>query len=114
VIDLNRMQVEGDTDRVVKMAPIADKWRAFGFHVCECDGHDVAALLSALDSARAAQGKPSVILAHTIAGRGVPFLEGQLAHHMKLPKDMADAALRAPEPADQSPSQMPCWCAPNA
>lgn len=95
VLDLNRMQVEGDTERVLKMQPIADKFRAFGFHVCECDGHDLGALLSAFDAAVAVPQRPTIIIAHTTAGKGVPFLEGQLAHHIKLPRDMAEAALRA-------------------
>jgi len=94
VLDLNRMQVEGDTDRVLAMAPIADKWRAFGFHICECDGHDIKALLQAFAEARQTRGKPTVLLAHTIPGKGVSFLEGTLAHHMKLPPDLATAALR--------------------
>jgi transketolase len=95
VLDLNRMQVEGDTDRVLKMQPIADKLSAFGFHVQTCDGHDLSALLAALDEARSTRGKPSLILAQTIAGKGVPFLEGKLAHHMKLPAELAAAALSA-------------------
>ena len=95
VLDLNRMQVEGDTDRVLKMQPIADKLRAFGFHVIDCDGHDLAALLAALDQARATRGRPTLVIARTIAGKGVPFLEGQLAHHMKVPPDLAAAALAA-------------------
>lgn len=95
VLDLNRMQVEGDTDRVLRMQPIADKWRAFGFHVCECDGHNIPALLAAFAAARSVTGQPTVIIAHTLAGKGVPFLEGQLAHHIKLPAELATAALRA-------------------
>ena len=94
ILDLNRMQVEGDTDHVLKMAPIADKWRAFGFHTCECDGNDVAALLGAFESARQTPGKPAILIAHTIPGKGVSALEGKLAHHMKLPPELAAAALR--------------------
>lgn len=94
VLDLNRMQVEGDTDRVLTMAPIADKWRAFGFHARECDGNDINALLQAFAEARQTRGKPTVLIAHTVPGKGVSFLEGTLAHHMKLPPDLATAALR--------------------
>lgn len=94
VLDLNRMQVEGDTDSVLKMAPIADKWRAFGFHVCECDGNDLRALLTAFAMARQAAGRPTVIIARTLPGKGVAALEGRLAHHMKLPPELATAALR--------------------
>lgn len=94
VLDLNRMQVEGDTDSVLKMAPIADKWRAFGFQVCECDGNDLRALLAAFATARQTAGRPTVILARTLPGKGVAALEGRLAHHMKLPPELAAAALR--------------------
>jgi transketolase len=94
VVDLNHMQVEGDTDLVLRMAPIADKWRAFGFDVQPVDGHDMQALLLAFGNARHTVGKPSVLLVETIPGRGVSFLEGRLAHHMKLPPDQAAAALR--------------------
>ena len=94
VLDLNRMQVEGDTDQVLRMAPIADKWQAFGFHVCECDGHDPAALLRSFAAAQAKKGRPTLIIARTVPGKGVSFLEGKLAHHMKLPPELAAAALR--------------------
>jgi transketolase len=93
IVDLNRMQVEGDTDRVLRMAPIGDKWRAFGFHVQECDGHDLDALLAAFAAARGSAGKPAVIIARTVPGKGVSFLQGKLAHYMKLPPEQAAAAL---------------------
>jgi len=93
VLDLNRMQVEGDTDRVLKMAPISNKWHSFGFHTCECDGNDIEALLSAFAAARQVVGKPTVIIARTLPGKGVASLEGKLAHHMKLPPELAAAAL---------------------
>ena len=94
VLDANRMQVEGDTDRVLRMAPVADKWRAFGFNVCECDGNDITALLHALALARQTTDLPTIIIAHTLPGKGVSFLEGTLSHHMKLPIEQAQAALR--------------------
>ena len=94
VLDLNFMQVEGHTDHVLKMAPIADKWRAFGFHTCECDGNSVTALLQAFADARKTTGKPTVIIARTRPGKGVSVLEGKLAHNLKLPPELAAAALR--------------------
>jgi transketolase len=93
VLDLNRMQVEGDTDQVLKMAPIADKWRAFGFAVRECDGNDAAALLAAFAGARELTDRPTVIIAHTLPGKGVSFLEGKLAHHLKLAPELFQRAL---------------------
>jgi transketolase len=93
VVDCNDMQVEGHVERVMSMAPVADKWRAFGWHAMEVDGHDVDALLASYAEARAETNRPTVILARTTVGKGVAFLEGQFGHNMKLSRDDADAAL---------------------
>ena len=93
IVDVNRLQVEGETDRVLDMAPIDDKWRAFGWAVREVDGHDFDGLADAFDWARANAGRPSVLLARTIVGKGVPFLEGRMSHNMVLPADVAARAL---------------------
>jgi transketolase len=95
IIDDNRMQVEGHVDRVVPLAPIAAKFRAFGWAVEDVDGNDIAALLAALDRARATSDRPSCLVAQTLAGKGVAALEGLLAHNLKLPPDVARAALEA-------------------
>jgi len=94
IVDCNDMQVEGCTDRVLRMEPIAAKWRAFGWHAIEVDGHDVDALLAAYAEARAERAKPTVILARTTVGKGVDFLEGTYGHNMKLSAADAEAALR--------------------
>lgn len=93
IIDMNWMQVEGHTDKVHAMAPVADKWRAFGWAAEEVDGHDIAAVLDALDRARAIKGQPSVIIAETLVGKGAPCLEGIRSHNMRLPQDVAAKAL---------------------
>jgi transketolase len=93
VVDCNDMQVEGHVERVMSMAPVADKWRAFGWHALEVDGHDVDALLASYAEARAETNRPTVVLARTTVGKGVAFLEGQFGHNMKLSRDDADAAL---------------------
>jgi transketolase len=93
VIDDNRMQVEGHVDKVLGMQPIADKWRAFGWHALDVDGHDFAALLGAFDAAKAHAGAPTCINARTLVGKGVASLEGILSHTLKLPADVAGAAL---------------------
>jgi transketolase len=97
VIDRNNMQVEGHTDRVQRLDPLAEKWRAFGWHAAEADGHDIAALLAAFDAAAAVKDRPAVIIARTLVGKGVPFLEGQLSHNLKLPPEIAARALQALE-----------------
>ncbi|MBP1845663.1 transketolase [Rhizobium petrolearium] len=94
IVDDNRMQVEGHIDRVVSVAPIAGKFRAFGWAVEEVDGHDIPALLAALERARGCH-KPTCLVAATMAGKGVPSLEGLLAHNLKLPPEIAAEALTA-------------------
>jgi transketolase len=93
LIDDNRMQVEGHVDTVVKLEPIAQKWAAFGWAQENVDGHDIPALLAALDRARAASGQPTCLVVRTLPGKGVPALEGILAHNLKLPPDVAAMAL---------------------
>jgi transketolase len=94
VLDLNWMQAEGHTDQVVKIGPVADKWRAFNWQVIEVDGHDLDALLAAFTKARAQNEQPTMIIATTVPGKGVSVLEGVISHNAKLPADVAEAALR--------------------
>lgn len=94
VLDLNWMQAEGHTDQVVKIGPVADKWRAFNWQVIEVDGHDLDALLAAFTKARAQTEQPTMIIATTVPGKGVSVLEGVISHNAKLPADVAEAALR--------------------
>lgn len=93
VIDDNRMQVEGDVDKVMRMQPISDKWRAFNWHVVDVDGNDVGAVLEAFEEARAVKGRPTCINARTLVGKGAPSLEGLMSHNIKLPPDIAEKAL---------------------
>ena len=95
LIDDNEMQVEGHVDRVVRLAPIADKWRAFGWATEAVDGHDLPGLMTALDRARAASEAPTCLVVRTLPGKGVPALEGILAHNLKLPADVARDAMTA-------------------
>lgn len=93
VIDDNRMQVEGDVDAVVSLAPIREKWAAFGWAAHEVDGNDVEALMDAFAAARREKGRPTCLVARTLPGKGVPALEGVLAHNLKLPAEVAAMAL---------------------
>lgn len=93
IVDLNEMQVEGCTDRVLRQEPVDAKWASFGWNVIASDGHDIPALLGALDAAGRCEGRPTVILARTLVGKGVGFLEGQFGHNMKLSPQDAAAAL---------------------
>ena len=83
VLDRNRIQNDRFTDEVMQLEPLPDKWRAFGWHVQECDGHDFGALLAALDEARLVKGQPSIVIAHTVKGKGVSFMENNPDYHGK-------------------------------
>ena len=81
IVDRNGLQAQGGTEEMMRLEPIAAKWSAFGWHVLEADGHDLKAISQALDEATATRGKPTVIIAHTVKGKGVSFLEGQFRYH---------------------------------
>jgi transketolase len=93
IVDLNGMQVEGAIASVLPLGPVAAKWRAFGWSVQEVDGHDVAALLRALERARSTAGQPSAIIAATHPGHPISFLRGHLEHYAKLSPEQAATAL---------------------
>jgi len=92
LIDRNGVQIDGKTADVMELEPLADKWKAFGWHVIHCDGHDHADIIRAYDEAKSTQGKPSVIIAKTIMGKGVKSIEGDYLWHGKAPsKEQAEA-----------------------
>lgn len=80
-VDRNHNQIDGSTETVMGLEPLADKWRSFGWHVLAVDGHDTAAISDAIDQAKNAKGKPSVIIANTIKGKGISFMENQYQWH---------------------------------
>ncbi len=95
VIDCNRLQIDGWVKEVMQVEPLAAKYESFGWKVMRVDGHDMQALVNAFEAARATQGQPVVILADTIKGRGVSFMENQPGWHGKVPnRDELTAALR--------------------
>ena len=81
IVDRNRYMIDGETEDVMPLEPFADKWRAFGWEVVEVDGHDFDQLDEALAKAWAATGVPVLILAHTIKGKGVDFMENNVVYH---------------------------------
>ena len=93
IIDLNYMQVEGDAREVAAIDPVDGKLEKFGWRTAEIDGHDFEAMSAAFDEAKAEADRPSCIVARTIPGKGVPFLEGRKSHNMVLPKEAAAEAL---------------------
>lgn len=81
IVDRNKLMIDGTTEQVMALEPFADKWRAFGFEVVEIDGHDFDDIARGLDRAWNAGEKPVMIIANTVKGKGVDFMENQLAYH---------------------------------
>jgi transketolase len=99
IVDRNYLQLTGPTEEIAPLEPLADRWRAFGWSVRQVDGHDVGELREALSSAPWQPGRPSVVVARTEKGHGVPFIAGQAAsHYVKMSERMhakTQAALNA-------------------
>lgn len=87
IVDYNKIQAFGNVKQVLDLDPLADKWRAFRWAVREIDGHDYDQIEDTLSSVPFELGKPSVIIAHTVKGKGISFMENQLAWHYKSPND---------------------------
>lgn len=85
IVDVNELQIDGRCEDVMKVEPVSGKWRAFNWHVFEIDGHDMAQIIDTLDEAERLKGKPSVILARTVKGKGVSFFEGKAEYHGLAP-----------------------------
>ncbi|QJA09968.1 transketolase [Romboutsia sp. CE17] len=86
-LDYNGLQIDGNTDDVMSLGSIVDKFKAFGWNVIEIDGHDFDQIFASLDMAKSTIGKPTMIVAKTIKGRGVSFMENQAGWHGNAPND---------------------------
>jgi transketolase len=85
VVDRNGLQITGSTEDTARLEPLGDRWRAFGWHVIEADGHDVEQLTAALHGAPHTPGSPTVVIARTVKAKGLPYVEGQVrSHHARL------------------------------
>ena len=93
IVDRNNIQIGGSTEDVMPLEDLRGKWRSFGWHVQEIDGHNMESICEAMSMARAVTDRPSVIIAHTIPGKGVNFMEGDYHWHGKVPT--AEEAQRA-------------------
>jgi transketolase len=94
-VDYNRFQLDGPVASILDIEPVRAKWESFGWHVQEVSGHDIPAILNAIEKTKAVSGKPHVIIAHTLKGKGVSFMEGNNAYHGVAPTpEEAEAALR--------------------
>jgi len=95
IVDFNEVQLDGTVQEVMPMVPFKEKWESFDWKVIEIDGHDMKAVLDALDEAAGDEDGPTVIIAHTVKGKGVSYMEGKAEWHGKAPsKDELDRALK--------------------
>ena len=94
VVDFNRWQATGRTEEITGLNPLADKWRAFGWSTYETDGHDLDALVKHLSAVPDGSGRPVAIIAHTVKGKGVSFMEDDNNWHYRIPKAEEVAAAK--------------------
>ncbi len=95
IVDYNRIQLDGWIKDVMEIEPLADKWRSFGWHAIEADGHSIPALQKAFAEAAATKGKPTAIIAKTVKGKGVSFMENNPKYHGVAPtKDEVALAMK--------------------
>ncbi len=104
LIDRNNIQIDGNTEDIMPLEPLAEKWRAFQWHVIEIDGHNMRAIIDAYKQAEAIAEKPTVIIAHTIPGKGVSFMERKYEWHGKAPTP--EEARRAIKELEYAQSQL--------
>ena len=95
IVDWNGLQIDGKNEDVMSVAPIADKFKAFGFHTIGIDGHDFAEIFAAFDEAKSIKERPTAIIAKTVKGKGVSFMENQAGWHGKAPnREQAQEAIK--------------------
>jgi len=85
ILDYNRFQIDGKVEDIMELEPLVDKWRAFGWHVIEIDGHNMEEILFAYEEKRNNPSNPTIIIAHTIKGKGVSFMENVVDFHGRAP-----------------------------
>jgi transketolase len=96
IVDRNMMMGDGSTEEIVALSPLVDKWRTFNWHVIQVDGHDVEQLSAAFAEAAAKKGRPTLVHAKTVKGKGVPFMEGKPEwHDRRLTEDLYEEAMKA-------------------
>jgi transketolase len=81
IVDRNYLQISGETEKCLQLEPIIEKWKSFGWNADLIDGHDMGQILNSLDHASSLKGKPAVIIAKTVKGRGIHFLENRKESH---------------------------------
>lgn len=87
IVDNNNLQIDGNVDKVMNIYPLDEKFRSFGFEVINVDGHNIQELINAFEQAKKVKGKPTAIIANTIKGKGVSFMENEAGWHGKAPNE---------------------------
>jgi len=87
IVDYNHFQIDGRTEDIMNLEPLLNKWEAFGWHAISCDGHNIKELLEAFRIAKTVKQKPTVIIAHTVKGKGVSFMEHVVDFHGRAPTE---------------------------
>lgn len=87
IVDYNKVQLDGKIEDIMPLEPLKNKWESFNWRVLEIDGHNMGEILDSLDRTREARDRPTVIIAHTVKGKGVSFMEGKSQWHGKAPND---------------------------
>lgn len=94
IIDRNELCIMGKTEELLELGDLEDKWRSFGWHSCTVDGHSFDELMSAFDRIGRTDGKPLAIIANTVKGKGISFMEGRFEWHNRMPSDEQIAQAR--------------------
>lgn len=87
IVDYNKLQLDGFNDEVMPIEPVEDKWRSFGWHLQRINGHDIYQIIDAIEKAKDKEGSPSVIIADTIKGKGISYMEDECDWHGKVPNN---------------------------
>lgn len=87
ILDFNGLQIDGPNDKVMNIKPVDEKFKSFGWKVLEIDGHDFDEIINALNEAENTKGQPTIIIANTVKGKGVSFMENQVGWHGNAPKE---------------------------
>jgi transketolase len=106
IVDYNRFQIDGKVEEIMNLEPLVKKWESFGWYVVECDGHNIEELLKAFEEAKTVKLKPTVIIAYTIKGKGVSFMENVVDFHGRAPtQEERERALKELEEIDKELEQ---------
>lgn len=87
IVDYNHFQIDGRTDDIMNLEPLNKKWESFGWHVVQCDGHNVQELLDGFGEAKTVKKKPTILIAHTVKGKGISFMEHVVDFHGRAPTE---------------------------